>query len=330
MKDYILALDNSRKDLYEQCHQKDFLRNVLGIRGIRGSTALRWGGAWHAFLHGFYEVIRQEGWGKKNIALMKGLLEAKKEFELQTEKAEFIDDYRTLDNLNTCALQYLDYFGDDDGSLKIIFPEEVFEIPFELTVEEQTLFPFQLALPKIVFTGQIDLQVEMNEVAWIWEAKTTGQALSIQSQRLHRSAQIMGYSYAQRVRGINVEGVLISFCHFSSRKNKDGVYGKLTTDFQRVPHIFTDGDLVGWRKSFISTARDIYLSTIMDNFPMRHSSCFAYNRRCSYAQLCEINKKIPYKFNKNTLEYKILEVPEGFIEEKWDVRNREEEGRSTE
>jgi hypothetical protein len=141
------------------------------------------------------------------------------------------------------------------------------------------------------FTGRIDLQVKMNGMPWFEEFKTTGQNLDIQAMRLSRSAQMLGYGYATpQVLGYRPEGCLAVLVMFTARKNKEGVYGKTTIDFKRVPQIFNEGDLAAWRDSYMWTVSQIIRSIQANNFPMLHDSCFNFNTSCAYSQLCMQNR----------------------------------------
>jgi hypothetical protein len=319
-----ITLDNSGRSLSRKCLRKHLLDNMLGLKGLSGSTALRFGSAWHGFQHGYYDLILHEGWEKKDLAFMKGLAVATKVFEQESADMTFYDDYRTLENLRDLALAYINHYQGDVGSLEIIGTEKIFEIKLEPTSQERDIFdPF---LPEeIYFTGQIDLQVKQDDMPYIWDHKTTGNSLSVESQRLHRLAQLMGYSVAgEKALGFKPEGCMVSFAYMSSRKNKDGVYGKLSMDFMRVPHIFTERDLEEWRMSFLSSVRDLYLAMISNYFPMNHDSCFDYNHRCTFSPLCDMNREVPYYIT-NEGVYEPYDIPEGFRQKRWDVRDKLEE-----
>jgi hypothetical protein len=307
-----LVLDNSGRQLWRSCHQKYYLQVICGLRSVWGSTALRYGSTWHAFLEGFYSIIKQDGWGHKEFALITGLAFAKKTWDEETAKYQFNDDYRSFDAISEGALKYLQHFAEDEGSLKIIGTEKIFEVEMTpLTLEEVSWWGEVPFPPRILFTGKIDLQVEMFGSPWIWDAKTTGNQLSIESARLHRSAQLMGYSYgAAKVLDFVPNGTLISFFHTSARKNKDGVYGTIKMDFARTPHIFTDRDLEAWRKSYLVVCKEIWEAMKVGVFDQCQDSCYAYNHACSYSRICEQNKEfLPGD-----------EIPEGFMYDPWDVR----------
>ena len=327
----IITSDNSARHLLEQCERKYMLQQMCGLRGMYGSTALRYGTAWHAFLHGFYLKVMESGWEAKDLAFMAGLVEAKTAFEEESSKALFNDDYRTLENLNDSAYKYITHFEQDEFNLVVIGTEKIFEIEIEISELDRDHIP---GLPeKVIFTGQIDLQVEMDGSKWIWEAKTTGGALSIESQRLHRLAQLMGYYWAaERVLEFKPQGGLISFHHLLSRKSsKDDSYGKVNIDFARIPHIFTEPDLSEWRSSFLHTAGRINQCMDTGFWPMRHDSCFDYNKRCSYASLCDMNRIVEFSIGKDGFyEIEPDRIPEGFKVERWDVRNRAKKGSITE
>jgi hypothetical protein len=268
----------------------------------------------------------ESGWEAKDLAFMAGLVEAKTAFEEESSKALFNEDYRTLENLNDSAYKYITHFDSDEHNLVVIDTEKIFEIEIEINGIDRDRIPDLPA--KVIFTGQIDLQVEMDGSKWIWEAKTTGGALSIESQRLHRLAQLMGYYWAaERVLSFKPQGGLISFHHLLSKKKADGDYGKVNIDFARIPHIFTEPDLAEWRASFLHTAGRINQCMETRFWPMRHDSCFDYNKRCSYASLCDMNRTVDFSVGKDGLyEIDPERIPEGFRIERWDVRDRAKKG----
>ena len=121
------------------------------------------------------------------------------------------------------------------------------------------------------------------------EFKTTGQPIKKQAERLTRSAQVMGYTWAARHLGFDNQGSLVSIHQLVSRKKKDGDYGKMTREFLRDPHVFTEGDLQAWRYSYLFTANQIINSIKNNIWPVQLDNCHQYGN-CTYLPLCKQNR----------------------------------------
>jgi hypothetical protein len=307
-----IRLDNTRRSTFRECMRKGYWQYVLDYKPKMGSTALRFGSTWHGMQDGFYSSIKEFGWERRDQAIESGILKGKAVWDKESEAQEFYIDYRNLQTASDCFLQYVQHYSHDEEILKVIQTEQVFRCPITLvTEEEKRLYGH---LPPIVFTGRLDLQVELNVMPWIIEHKTTGQPLEKQAYQLNRSAQIMGYSYAgPNILDFRPEGCLISFLYASARKNKDGVYGKNTIDFKRVPQLFSEGDFREWRASFLKVCHDLVWAEQNNVWEMAHDQCYKQWGACDYVRLCEQNRP----FDETNFE--------GFIQIPWDVENGEED-----
>lgn len=305
-------LDNSKRAMYRSCKRKHYWCNIRGLQPKQGSTALRYGSTWHSVMEGYYAYIAEHGWKDKELAIMAGIDKGKETWLKENEKFSFFSDYRTFEAITQSFLQYLSYYNTDENYIKIITTEQRFECPITLETEEEKRL-YEGKLPPIIFTGRIDLQLEMNMMNWLLDFKTTGQALSVQGLRLNRSAQLIGYSYAgERVLDFKPEGCLASLHQLTARKSsKTGEYGGLTIDFQRVPQIFTQADIAQWKAGFLDTCLELQTSIQTNSFPMNHDFCYQYGA-CSYTRLCEQNCPLD---ETNT---------DGFIVSFWDVLDIDE------
>lgn len=303
-----MQLDNSKRAAFVACPRKYFYRYVKHLTSQTGSTALRYGTTWHGFLEGFYLDVLANGWGERNIEA--GYKRGQEVWERESEKFEFYEDYRTFENCASSFLLYLSEFAQDRQYMKILQPERTFKVEMVLSKEENHLFP-NFNLESLYFTGQIDLEVELSGQDWIIEFKSTGQPISIQAERLQRSAQILGYTWAAKQTGGNPTGVLVSLHQLLSRRVKAGGYGKLTQAFLRQPNIFCEADFTSWRQSFLYTANQIAEATARQFFPCQFDSCYQFGK-CQFARLCEQNRP-----------FEELNI-DGFLEEEWDVLKREE------
>lgn len=304
----MLELDNTKRAQLVTCGRKYYWQYKRNLRPIQGSTALRYGIIWHAGKEGFYSHIKEHGWKHDGKAFEAAVNAAKASWEELSAKQTFYDDYRTFENYVQALIAYLAHFYYDEGMLKIVSTEKPFKLSMRLSPSEEQAFPY-IAQRGLLFTGRIDLEVLLDERLWQLEQKTTGQALSIQKRRLHRSPQLIGYAYAgERLSPEEPpDGTLVVLHHLSAYKSKKtGEYGKPKIEFERIPQIYTDGDLASWRQSFLDTAERILRNEERNIWPMQQDNCYQFGR-CSFSALCEQNQPLGE------------EILDGFYEEElWD------------
>ena len=308
-----LKLDHTKRSTFVTCPAKYNYNWNLGIKPEKGSTALRFGIVWHDVIAAFFGHIAEHGWTRDGGALHAAVEVAQASWQEESEKQEFWEDYRTLENLMLMLITYIDHFASDEGILKIIQPEMPFKILIVPTNEEMAKWP---GIEPTIFTGRLDLEVELSMRPWLVEFKTTGQALALQKKRLHRSPQVTGYNYAARHKLEMIpDGSLVTICHISAYKSKKtGLYGKPKIDFARVPEIRTPEDLETWRESFMYTAHQIRQCMKTNVWPCFQDNCYVFGR-CGYADLCEQNKSIEE-----------LNLHGYFVDDIWDVTAGMEEG----
>ena len=289
MSEHLITMDNTKRNEFITCPRKYFYKYIQGYSPTIGSTALRFGLSWHACMEGYYGMIAKEGWTTSGKAITAGGQMAQDTFYAETKNKEYYDDYRTIDNVLKMFILYLDHFSIDQNMLKIIQTEQVFKILITPTITELAAFP---GVKPFYFSGKKDLEVELNGQPWIFEFKTTGQPISIQSKRLHRSPQIIGYNYASKVIAKEIpEGSLVVLCHASGRRNKSGEYGKIKFDFQRSPQIFSDQDLAEFRYGLVHDAWRLQTSHNKDFWPCNQYSCYTYGA-CPYTYMCEAHRPV--------------------------------------
>ena len=303
-------LDNSKRSTYRQCKMKYYLQHIKGLQPNFGSTALRYGSTWHAIQEGYYSHIIKHGWPESQneivAAISAGLSFGMTVWDRETKKRQFVDDYKNFNTAANAFNEYLAYFIEDKNFVEVIATEKKFECEFlpENSLEEKLLS----MLPPVKFTGKIDLEIKMDEQNWILDFKTTGWILNQIISKANRSPQFIGYSYAGK-HALDFEpvGCLGSFAYIGSTKSKvTGLWGKIRSDFRRVPQIYTKEDLSAWKLSFIDTCLDIQRSTKENLWPESFDNCHQYGA-CPYLKLCQQHKP----FEELYLE--------GYHEEFWDV-----------
>jgi hypothetical protein len=309
-----IILDNTKRSTFRQCKRRYYYQHLNGLQSNYGSTAIRYGVCWHGIQEGFHNWILVNGWPSDGSTLMaalsQGLELGKAKWDKESATKLYNEDYKNFNTAVSAFNAYLDFFTDDKTYLKILSTETKFECPIEAENElEERLLKL---LPPIVFTGRIDLCVEMDFQKWIWDFKTTGWILDQVIAKANRSPQLIGYSYAgEKVLDFKPAGCLASFAYIGASKSRTtGEYGNPRFDFRRVPQIYTQGDIDAWKISFIDTCREIYMSMDRDLWPESFDNCYQYGT-CPYLKLC--NQHTPFED---------LNL-EGFHEEFWDVLEEE-------
>jgi hypothetical protein len=305
-----IILDNTKRSTYRQCKMKYFLQHIMGLQSNFGSTALRYGVTWHGIQEGYHQWIKEHGWHKDQQefiqAISAGLELGKVKWDSESSKKQYFDDYKNFNTAVDAFNAYLSFFAEDRNYIKILSTERKFECPIEPeNMAEEKLLKL---LPPVVFTGKIDLCVEMDHMNWIWDFKTTGWILDQVIAKANRSPQLLGYSYAgKRVLEFEPSGCLCSFAYIGATKSKKtGEYGSTRFDFRRVPQLYTDNDISAWKMSFIDTCRDIEMSKQNGIWTQSFDNCYQYGA-CPYLRLCQ--QHCPFED---------LNL-EGFHEEFWDV-----------
>jgi hypothetical protein len=275
---------------------------IDGLQPVQGSTALRFGGVWHKMLEIFYKTVKAEGWGAIALATDTAIKAGQVEWEKRSKNHIFYEDYRNFETLQSMLLNYVVEFDIDSQTMEIVATERVFAVVLN---------------PECVFVGKIDLTVLLGGMLWIVEFKTTGFRLDAVINQLKRSAQVIGYNYAEKCRngGNSATGSLVTFAFASSRKTKDGSYGKLNIEFRRSPQIYTEEDMEYWKEAFVASAEEMRLAIETNEFPrygLFNDTCYPYGNNCVYTRLCEQNKQKDEDLNL-----------EEYIIEPWDVEKED-------
>jgi hypothetical protein len=282
----VLRIDNSRRSCIATCLRKTKYVHELCLDPRYGSTALRYGSVFHSAMDGYYSYIKDNGWKEQGKALAFASMCAHEAWQdYDSNDQIFFEDYRTLPNLMTQLAAYVQHFAQDAVYTEILAAEQAFEITINPTEEIMKAFP---NLEPFIFSGIIDLEVKLSGLPWILDYKTTGQAISLQSARMERSPQLIGYVYAGKYwLEVPPEGALVTFIHLSAYKSKvTNKYGNPKFDFGRFPQSYTQKDTADWLLSLCKRASEYKTARETDCWPMEYDSCFQFGK-CSYLSLCE-------------------------------------------
>jgi hypothetical protein len=279
-----LLIDNTWKGSFDTCPAMYFMKRGMGYSSIYSSTALRYGLAWHKAMEGYYSSVRDVGWNEEEN-LRQAINYAKECWDKENERGTYIEDYRTLENLSSALLQYVTTFAEDLNMLSIVESERKFKI-----------FMFEYNGISVYFTGKIDLEININDVFWNLDFKTTGWHVPQLIAELERSWQFIGYQFASSVEYSNTpQGTMLQIHKLLSRKLKAGGYGKLTIEHHRVPLIYGMSDIKRWLDSFVYTGRRIIHAVEKDQWIHNYSSCTTKFGRCGLWNLCQQENKLREK-----------------------------------
>lgn len=295
----LLDIDNTKRSAFVACPRKYYWAYVRHLQPFHGSTALRYGSAWHAAMEAVYTEVKEHGWKDLASYIPKVSAAVLKSWEKSNKDQSFFDDYRSIENLSFAFLLWIDAFSNDPGLLEVVNLERKFELPVP-GLEDS-----------VVFTGKIDMEIKYGGAPFMNEHKTTGSPLGQAVERLHRSPQMLGYTWAMKQLGVDIDGAMVCLHHLSARKNKDGIWGKPKIEFQRSPQLYTDADLRDWLDSFKYTAERILEAREKMHFPMFHDNCYQFGR-CKYTALCE----------QDFVDFREVNTAD-FIEREWDVREED-------
>ena len=293
-----IYINNTYRSNFHACERKYMLSRICRLAPKYGSNALRYGSTWHGFMEGYYKHIQVNGWTRRDIAVEEGVKEGKKVWDTESASQVFNEDYRTFENCCFAFTQYLSTFPQDNCSIKVLHTERHVEVTIGHIIIDGEKY-------EVVFYGKLDLGIEYGGVKWLVDHKTTGASIDYMADRLKRSAQLMGYSWAGKSFDFIVEGMMVFFHQLTSRRSKvTGDYGKLTCDFRRIPHIFNEYDLIEWENTIMHTAKRMGYAIKHNEFPQQYDACYQFGK-CQFSDICEQEISI----DKLLTGY----VPEGYV-----------------
>lgn len=250
------TLDNTMAEAFERCARLYFLRHVLGLRPIRRSAALGYGGLIHEALDTWYET-------KDTDKVAEKLLSA--EFE------EIEDDFRTRARAVQKMKDYMDWYGDekdwlDNGMDDIILTETAFDLKDDLGFR---------------WGGKIDLVVIYREEPWVMDHKTTARFGDSYWDQFRNSSQMAGYVWAASIlHGRPITGVLIN-CIVTHKIPKPA-----SAQLHRAPIYYDAMKIEEWKQSKIRTYQNIYRCMMEEYWPPCWRNCTDKYGKCPFFSVC--------------------------------------------
>lgn len=270
-----IRLSSSKRSTLKNCPYRLFLEQ-LGITPVKKSSALIHGSAWHTILETFYQYIKDNGWDNMPGAVYACGVEAKKFWAKEQKKSDIWMDYRNFQTEMEMLMKYIATYS-DEGFLEVTAVEEKFEclVPLDTYHKE---------IKEITYSGVIDLRCKISGIPWLVDHKTTSGSVPSEANKLNRSLQFIGYSWGEQQIYGETEGFMANFAGCSSKKKKDGNWGKKNITFLRSPQLYTEEDFNVFIQDVNFTAREIATYTELGVWPKYYSNCYNYGRCALYNQ----------------------------------------------
>ncbi len=292
-----IRLSNSKRDTLKSCPYKLFLQQQ-GIISTKKSSALIHGSAWHLIMETFYGHIKEHGWGDVSGAVFACGVAAKDFWAEEQAKYDIWMDYRNLQTEMEMLVEYIaTYNPSDEGFIEVLAIEEKFELILPLDPGLQG----DSDVEEITYSGVIDLRCKISGIPWLVDHKTTAGSVTTEANKLNKSMQFIGYSWGEKQIYGEAEGFLANFAGCSSRKKKDGTYGKKNIKFARSPQLYTDDDYQIFLTDINLTAREVAFYESIGFYPKNYSACYNYGR-CGLYNQCHSGETTPidgYKYDPN-------------------------------
>ncbi len=284
-----LRIDRTKSAQFVACPRKYYFRHERNLVPSMGSSALRYGITVHKGLDIFYSTIHKKGWDNLNEAISLAVLGMTMEYNSISEERQFWEDYRNIENAIDLFMKFTEFFEADKGQIEILECEKYFEFVVDGNLMLNYQIPYEIVrvIDHFVFCGIIDAIASMGGTKWIMEYKTTAQPLSMQSKRLHRNPQTIGYNFYEKSINLNdVSGSIITILHTSARKRKDGTYPPPKFDFHRSIESYLKKDLADWLTYQCYIALNMQDCKTQNHWPPIFDNCYQFGK-CEYTSLCE-------------------------------------------
>ena len=294
-----VRLSHSKMQTCKVCPYKLFLEQQ-GLSSTKKSSALIHGSAWHLILETFYNYVKENGWSDVGGAVFACGAAAKKFWEEESMKGEIWMDYRNLETEMEMLLQYIGHYTSDEGFLEVVATEEKVEqiMPLHPGVNNASG-----EVEEITYSGIIDLRCKLSGTPWLVDHKTTAGSVSTEANKLNRSLQFIGYAWLEQQIYGESEGFMANFAGCSSRKKKDGNYGKKNITFSRSPQLYTQEDYDIFLLHMNVAAREIAWYKSTGIWPKNYNSCYNYGR-CGMYNQCQSGSLEPQEYYKLNMEEK--------------------------
>lgn len=279
-----IRLSSSKISSILSCPYKTYLGQKF--EPIKKSSALLHGSIWHKIMEVYYSHVRDSGYQDISGAILAAGAAAKAEWVKAYDAYDIWEDYRDFQTEMEMLTQYIATYKETEELLEVVGVEEKFEILIPVSQKAQ-----EMGVEEITYSGIIDLRCKMNGISWLIDHKTTSMSPTKEAEKLNRSLQFIGYAYAERELYGEAEGFISNFASCSSRKKKDGTYGKKTVSFHRSPQLYTEEDFEVF-KDWVNFSACLVVQCETLGYKKNYASCYGYGRCSQYTQ-CGWGEKAP-------------------------------------
>lgn len=302
-----MILNISRGKNFNTCRQKSWNWDELGLVGWRESDPLIVGEGYHLGS----EVVSQ------TADVNKAMDDTEKRMRERYAKSlilpeELPDIERNILWARHAVAQWAEHY--DQADFRVLMPEVKGNVVIPGT-EHHCWFAHRILYPDIHYDQcqltndegskylschqphrlafKTDGVIEMYKVIYLLEQKTTSRLGNDFWIKFQLDQQVRGYCYGVwKATGILVNGVLINAIvkhHKQVQRNGQKFFQLDPTNvgFEREPILVTKADLLDFEKEFIQLANDYEFAYRTNNIYKNTGSCFNYNRKCEYFEMCK-------------------------------------------
>jgi hypothetical protein len=259
-----IVLDMSSYDLFETCEARyDFRHNHNKSVDIsKKSVALDIGGIMHEGLEVYFKLLAEgQHFNDRLHACIRKIQEVSSNPEISNSEPEDINQ------LINSVEQSCDYWRYEDEMMDIIEVER----PFAYILYED-------AYVRLISTGKIDLLVNLP---------------AFQNSPPYSKLPYDHKSFRRDFEVPELSNQFMNYCTATKslylRVNRVGLQKTLEPNekFQRVVLSYTKEQLEEWKDNVINMLLTNYLTCVsIDRWPTRYTSCFKFNRKCEYYNVC--------------------------------------------
>lgn len=315
--------DNTMIECFRKCNRKFYFRHIRHWAPDYMAKPLAFGLAWHEAMDFTWKNAKVLMVGQLSFAAKEAFMKSWIGNNMPIDDANLMSMYpRTPGRAQEMLGYYINKYYDWLSKIELLEVESSFTVPMDDKEDG------------VIYMGRLDKVFKDpnngNKII-ILDHKTTSIMAPSWFESFSPNSQIDGYLYAgNMLYGEEFWGIYIDGASVMKGDSKTGGGKNVDRDmppgisFPRIPISRALNQLEAWHWETHETILDIQHnvtslagvkdSAFMPVFPKNTTACFYYGR-CMYADICKMIANPHYQIN---------ELPEGFIEDKWDPRTLNE------
>ena len=272
---------------FQTCPKKFYYRMIKDLTPLTTAPALLFGKALHMALETYYNNT-----------------ENRLEKAIEAFKANYVDSEsdakRTTANAEKLLRGYAEVYANEP--FKVLSTEVGFSVPVEYGSGKSFLL-----------CGRLDALVDWQGALYVLEHKSTTMLASNYFFQFEMNMQVDGYIYAAtQITGRRCLGAIINAMEVWKNVQKPTAKTKQLSDhYARDPQSRSEHQLKEYCEDLGLVVEDIIKAEKLNRFPRNKQSCFNYNYKCPYWDICkygEDERLIEKNFRKERWEpYKQVE-----------------------